>query len=353
MERNTCLREIMTGILVFLLVFLSAAATRTYAAEQISKTGNSGTSGQNDTDSEKEKGFNLGKQIDKTHKKISEYIFNSAEWLDSFFGDHRFSAEDNRTRVKLRTSAFTDSKDGFDIGAGASFRLVLPNLEKRWHIVVSGSSADDDFRETKNSTGDVRKDFVKAEENDFSLALQYFIKTTSRNNIRIESGIRWRDNEPVLFAGPRYRWYKQISDPWALRFTQQFRWYTDEGWYIRSAFDMERPVSEKFFFRSSAEGVWQEEEEGYSYSFGLSLYHTLSPGRVLEYQIGNNYETRPVHVLDEVSIRVRYRQRLWRDWLRLEISPQVTLPREEDYEIVPGIFVQLEVEFGKYLSPEL
>ncbi len=293
------------------------------------------------------KRLNLQKEIDEVHETISDYILSTARWLDSFFSDKRFEAEENRTRVKVRMSSFYDSNDGADFGGGASLRLVLPHLKNRWHVVFSGTSADEDYEDTKESAKDARRDFVRADEKNFTLALQYFVKAGARRNVKIESGLRWRENEPVFFAGPRYRWYKQISDPWAVRFTQRLRWYTDEGWYVKSIFDVERPVSEKFFFRATADGKWEEEEEGYGYTFGLRLYQALSPGKALEYEVSSNFETRPVNVLDEANLRIRYRQRIWRDWLTLEIAPQISFPRDEDYEITPGILMQVEADFGQ------
>ncbi|MEE4357292.1 MAG: hypothetical protein V2I97_12570 [Desulfococcaceae bacterium] len=328
----------ITGIVY---LFLSIAVYPAYAAAE------AGSRPEIREESEENGFFDLEEHIDETHEIISDYILSSAQWLDSFFEDKRFVSEENRTRLKVRISAFSDTQDGFDIGGGASLRLVLPKLKKRWNIVVSGSSADEDYEDTKESSGNARKDFVKDDDNHFTIALQYFAKTTERNNIKIESGLRWRDNMPVFFAGPRFRWYKQISGSWALRFTQRFRWYTDEGFYIKSIFDAERPLGDKFFFRSSAEGKWEEGEEGYEYSFGLGLYHAIGTGRALEYQLSTNFETRPVSVLDEAGIRIRYRQKIWRKWLTLEISPQISFPREENYDIVPGILLQLEAVFGK------
>jgi hypothetical protein len=45
---------------------------------------------------------------------------------------------------------------------------------------------------------------------------------------------------------------------------------------------------------------------------------------------------------------VRYRQRILRDWLFYEIIPQVSFPRERDFEATPGILLRLEMLFGHY-----
>jgi len=53
-------------------------------------------------------------------------------------------------------------------------------------------------------------------------------------------------------------------------------------------------------------------------------------------------------VLDVSIFQVRYRQRFWRDWLFFEVAPQISWPRERDYEFVSGILLRFEMYFGKY-----
>jgi hypothetical protein len=49
-------------------------------------------------------------------------------------------------------------------------------------------------------------------------------------------------------------------------------------------------------------------------------------------------------------LSVRFRQRIWRDWLYYEVGPQLVFPREENFDATPGIFLRLEMLFGHYLK---
>jgi hypothetical protein len=69
---------------------------------------------------------------------------------------------------------------------------------------------------------------------------------------------------------------------------------------------------------------------------------------VLVYSWANSFVTHPSHRLEAVTLSVRYRQRLWRDWLYYEVVPQLSFPREENFDITPGINLRLEMLFGHY-----
>ncbi|MEJ2058740.1 MAG: hypothetical protein P8X39_12985 [Desulfofustis sp.] len=47
-----------------------------------------------------------------------------------------------------------------------------------------------------------------------------------------------------------------------------------------------------------------------------------------------------------MQLKLRYRQRFYRDWLVLEVAPQVTFPSDHDHEMNPGLIVKFEADFG-------
>ncbi len=151
----------------------------------------------------------------------------------------------------------------------------------------------------------------------------------------------------VGFAGPRHRIIWGF-DPWDLRMENRARWFTDDGWDYRLRFDLERPLPRRLFFRFRPELSWYESKSGVYYSAQASLFQQLSKNRVLEYQANAYFETDPSHQLRESNVRLRYRQRIWREWLTLEIAPQVAWYEKDDYDTTPGILVRLEGWFGRW-----
>lgn len=307
-----------------------------------------GESGEDESDGEGEQESEEEPVIDVAHKKISSGVLATARWLDSFFADPRIEDEISETRVKVRFSVFAEEGDDVEYNVRANLRLDLPILKERFQLLIAGDPEEDEeaFRAISGRQGE-RPDLISRDD-DVSASLRYFLVDTLQRNISLRSGIRWRDSMPTLFLEPRYRRTVPL-DSWLFRFTQRVIGYTDGRTGIRTSFDLERKLTEKFFFRSSADGEWASDEDGYFYSAGVSLFQSFSARRVMIYGLGASFQTRPHNRLEEIALSVRYRQRILRDWLFYEIIPQVSFPREErDFEATPGILLRLEMLFGHY-----
>ena len=284
--------------------------------------------------------------IDRVHGAISTGILATAEWLDSFFDDPRFAAEENRTRVKLGADYFLERGSGPDFNVPVSARLRLPQLENKARLVVVGTP-DQDVEGRTPTEGTAASRLPGTQDNAVTAAVDYFFWQTDRHNFATRVGVRFREGVPETFVQPRYRYLLPL-DPWALRFTQEFRWWTEFGWEETTTLDLERPIGEGLFFRATAQGAWSEQEDGYFYSLSFVLRQPLSPRRVLQYEWINSFQTHPAHQLQEVLAVVRYRQRFWRDWMFYEVAPQASFRRERDFDVAPGILFRLEMFFGWY-----
>lgn len=284
--------------------------------------------------------------VDVVHRTISTGILSTAEWLDSFFDDPRFRAEENRTRVKIGLDSFLERDSKPDFSAPVSAQLRLPKLQEKARLVVIGSPKNELDNE-RTTTGTATSRLPAAQDNAVTTALDYFFYDSERHNFGTRVGVRFREGEPETFVQPRYRYLLPLNS-WTMRFTQNFRWWTEFGWESATALDFERPIGETLFFRTTAEGAWSEQEPGYFYSLSFVLRQPLSPRRVVQYEWVNSYTTHPENQLEEVRLTVRYRQKIWRDWMFYEIAPQVSYRRERDFDFMPGILLRLEMIFGRY-----
>ncbi len=282
-------------------------------------------------------------KIDKVHKRMSRRILATANWLDSFFGDELFEAEENRSRVRVRLDSFTEDGEDTDLDVNFNLKIALPQAENRLYLVIAGDEDDD-------LTVDDTLDNViegKAEDSDLTTSFMYFFKSTVQENISMRVHFLFRDDRFVSILEPRYRYLMNI-DPWSVRFTQRARYHTDKGWDERTSIDFERQLQNKYFFRTTLQGEWFEEKDGFFYALGFSLFHPLDIDRALQYEWINAFQTKPSNNMDVSIFKIRYRQRFWRDWLFFEVTPQISIPRERDYELVSGILFRLEAYLGKY-----
>ncbi|MGB5985237.1 MAG: hypothetical protein WBG37_08015 [Desulfobacterales bacterium] len=278
--------------------------------------------------------------IDQAQEKVSTVLLNSAQWLDSFFRSDTYEDESNATRLKIKLDTFSEQDEDVEFDVRFDLRISLPATENRLNLIL-GNNPDDD------PDADTPREELSESDDDVKAALEYFFFDSDRQNLKLTGGVRWRDSNVVGFVGPRHRILWGL-DGWDLRMENRVRWFTDDGWDYRLRFDFERPVGQTLFFRLRPELNWYESEDGLYYNARAFLFHPLSKNRALEYQINNYFETEPSHQLKESNVKVRYRQRIWREWLTLEIAPQVAWYEEDDYDTTLGILVRLEGWFGRW-----
>jgi len=274
--------------------------------------------------------------VDRVQRSISENINSAAQWIDSFFDDDRFIAEDATTKVRLSESVFLEHGDSPEYKTKVSLSIKIPKTKKKLRVFVA--SEDD-----TNKTPDALFNRVEDSEETSAAGVQYFAKASKKRNLSLTTGIKLDSTE--FFIGPRYRRTFKF-DTWQLRFTQRVRWLSRKGWEATTRFDYERLLGEKLFFRHTVEGRWRDEDEGYQYEIRPSLVQQLRSKKPIEYQWNNLFKTSPNHRLDSSVLLVRYRRNLKRKWLFYEINPQIAMRNDEDFEPKAGITFQLEVVFG-------
>jgi hypothetical protein len=290
--------------------------------------------------------------IDFLHAELSRELQETATQLDSFFGDDRAVLEENRSYVRLRYGVFQEEAADTLFKPTVDLRLVLPQLEKKTHLVFSAEPATPTAGvptpvttpgEETPATG---QGAAAPDERNLSTALLYFIRSVPRESIMVRTGVQLSQGKPVLFASPRYRSLVPLGT-WDFRLTQEALYRTDTGWQTTTRFDFERKLPLDLFFRTSIDGSWFANTTGYFYGLSFSLRQVINPASALDYEWINSYRTRPSYELTEVAFRIRYRRSFWREWLFFELAPQLRYPRDRDFDDTPGIQFKLEMFFGK------
>jgi hypothetical protein len=283
--------------------------------------------------------------LDTLQAGITKNILQSSQWLDSFFYDPRYAAEENETRAVVRYESFIENHAHWTFKTKVKFVLILPQLKNKVNIIVAGDPDEDS--PSKPGQGLLTSPTpVGNTDRDTTAALGYLFRSDERRNISAKVGIRYRNGHIVSFIRPHYRRLYHLEG-WDLRFTQEFPYWTDTKWSSSTTVDLERPLGDTFFFRASLNGSWYEKLPGYYYGLVFSLSQPLSTTSALSYDLGASFQTGAHDVLQTVVAATRYRQRFWRDWMYFDIAPQVRFPRDRRFNPVPGILFGLELQFGQ------
>jgi len=275
-------------------------------------------------------------RLDSGMERFDSQVQRASLWVDSFFADPEYEAEEAYSQIRLRPEYYYRKEQGSKFKMRFRARLNLPNLGRRVSLVAG---ADEDGGEFDDSVDDSADDGI--------IGLQFFMKESTRWNTSISVGMKF--NDFAFFVGPRFRYTGELGKKSSYRFTQTVRWQTNQYWQINSRLDLNRAISERFYFRQTFDGRWRgEDAKEQGYRTRISSYLTQRLGQItgLQYEFSTIFHTKPDTHVDEYRVAFRFRRQTNRQWLYYEIVPQFSFEDEFDYKFNPGIRLRLEFFFG-------
>lgn len=280
-------------------------------------------------------------KLDAFQEKSSALVLSAADWVDSFFDDPRYLSEENRTRARIKLGLGYSEYYELETYAAIDLRLNLPRLENKANIFLRLND-DSDF-DAASSPIPNTEGGRKNEGEKVTAGVQYFLAMGEKYNVSTEFGVSLN----YIYGGLRYRHLHPLfNDDWSGRFTNRLRYYSDEGWENKASYDIERYLGERFFFRTIFTALLSERNDGIPFSAVARLYQVFDIDRALLYDVGSYFNTEPELEVTDIQLKLRYRQRFYRDWLVLEIAPQITFPKDYDHAFNPGIITKFEFDFG-------
>ncbi len=176
--------------------------------------------------------------------------------------------------------------------------------------------------------------------------LTYFFSDRMRRQLSLSTGLRFRP-EPSPKVGLRGRFRKSF-DIWHANFSQHVFWSEKDGFGEKTEFTLDRPYGEIHLVRFHSSLVWSELSHGVDWGQIASLYTTFSPRHSAIIRLGARGYSHPSWISDQYHVRAAYRQRVYRDWIFLEIEPGLDFFHEDDFDMIPLINIKLEIVIGSF-----
>jgi hypothetical protein len=295
-------------------------------------------------------------EVEASYMAVSRSVEAAARRIDTFFGGERAYAEATGTYFRIGGASIL--RDDGTIGFEHRFRLYLdlPHTRKRYRFLIE-SNPEEDVSEVSTgedrSAGESRRlaSSVADERPNYSAALRFVLAETQRWSLNFDTGIR--AEIPVNpFAKARARRTIPL-DSWILRLTERVFWFNEEGFGESSRLDFDHSVAPGLLFRSTSEAVWRDRKGEFELSQNLFLFQQLSLRRALAYRLGVVGETDPCVRATEYGASIAYRQKIYKEWLYFQGTPELLFPREEDFRPKPRLTFLLEAIIGeRYVEKE-
>jgi hypothetical protein len=296
--------------------------------------------------------------LDRGHSQVYQSVCGTVAWFDGFFGDKNYDAASRRTFGRVSLSGFWDQYDGFDPTFRFRAKFALPALKNRTSLLVGRGDERDFIEEQGDGQSDsIPSNFNQVEDDSFLLGLGYQRGTGLKRGVSFSVGVKLRvPPEPYVKARFRRAW--QLSDSTLLRLNPILYWKSDEGIGSTLNLNIDHLLSDKFMVRWSGSGnISQDNEvEGVLWNNWLSLFQALTDRNAISYHAFVAGETKAEVELQNYGVEVRYRKRIARKWLFLELISSVTWPRyllEETRDMNIGIGAGFEMYFGPVPDAQL
>ena len=286
--------------------------------------------------------------LDKSQVQVYQTVCGTVAWFDGFFGNQRFDAASKETTGRISVSGFWDQYDGFDPRFRFRVRLALPALNDRTNLLIGRGDEREMIEGQKQTPSDsIPSNFNNVEDDSFMLGLGYQKGNGLKRGFDFTVGIRSLD--PFVRARFRRAW--ELSESTLLRLTPVVYWKWDEKFGATLSGNIDHLLTDRLMLRWSGSGnVSQDDEiDGVAWNSWLSLFQALADRKAMSYHAFVIGETKDEIQKQNFGFEVRYRRRILRKWLFLDLVSSVSWPRyllEEERDINFGIGAGFEMYFG-------
>jgi hypothetical protein len=296
-------------------------------------------------------GIKQGNFIDTAQGAASTRIASLARWVDSFFDDPEYAAEEASARASISQSAtfYRDPAAAYRTSIRAS--IVLPNLSNRLRLAFEGNDelyAEEPVGDTVPNLPESTRESV----DDPSLRLHYTLLQRYETDLRMTGGFRLEDSS--VYAGPRFKFRTRLGADWNAAFIQRLLWYTTETRRSKTELRLNRLAGTRNLFRQTFRTDWYKERDENNvlrHTITTSLAQPLKKTAAFRYTWSSVYFAQPESGWAYTTASISYRRSAWRDWIMVEAAPFVRWERRYDWEPNAGITFSISAIFEEKRPP--
>ncbi|MDP5293082.1 hypothetical protein Q9290_12415 [Oceanimonas sp. CHS3-5] len=290
-------------------------------------------------------------KITPMHDRVTNWLDNNARNIDNFFGTDDSLTMENGSYMRFSQEFSWHERDRYDWDTALRVKLDLPTTKERLRILI-----ESDPEETQGTLAEQGANTARSNNNfrteDFLLGLRRLSDRDKREHWRFDAGAGIKVKLPldpyVRFTGER-QW--QLNDgPWVLDSWSRASWFNEEGYSVRSRWDLGRPLSDIYHLRFITNVQWQEEVDTLEYSEGIELNQLLGTRSAIRYAAVAVGRSASDPRLYDYYLLSQYRRNLHREILFVDFIPEVHFPREQNYDAEFGVTLRFELLFRADLS---
>ncbi len=286
--------------------------------------------------------------IDQTEAYLANSVHDFGRYLDhSLAKQEDEEALTNLSYLRLKLKSGYTHRGYFDADESVALRIDLPHLKKNWGLILETDLNDHDSLENKQRG--------LPDQN----AKRGLDGTIGGVRLLNEQWRHWRTDLdfgvkiklPVdPFAKVKLRRVEPLSADWIVQFKQELFYYhsigggalTELNFYYSDNADLSEIV------KASSSAQYLYNKDNWEVLFQLQYFDRINDKHLMEYSSGVTIEPNKNDEISNAWISAAWKQKIYKNWLYLYITPQVNAPREFNHKLNPGILMELEIFFSKH-----
>jgi hypothetical protein len=292
--------------------------------------------------------------IDSSRDYVADKFVGFANYIDEFFGNDRSFQESNKSVLQFDLGQIFERGGRSNIALTYKAKFHLPGLQdrlyqyqKKLHVLLE-SNPDKNQNLTGGPVQPGKTSLFRevSSPDTYGAALRFENEDDSPWRFSADGGLKLDNISIRPFLRSRVSLGMQAGSM-QLKLAESLFWFDSTGVGESTQLDADHPFSDTLMFRSSTGATWLLNTENFDLRQDFSLYQTLTGHSSLLYQTSAIGVSKPQTQVSEYVALLLYRQRIHRDWMFFEISPQLHYPRVADFQPNAQLILRLEVLFSK------
>ncbi len=286
--------------------------------------------------------------MDAPRDYIARQFVDLVTGVDSFFGNDRNYQESNDSVLMLDMTRVMGYTGEHRFVFQGKAKIHLPRAEKSLHLLIE-SDPDKNSANASNQVQVGQPTATTTAPSSYGFGLRHELKSDDdRWHLGTDGGLKAAGLNTSLFLRARGS-YGIPLDSWRMKVAESVFWFNSTGVGETTQLDFERPISDPMLFRATTSATWLNNRQSFDLRQDFSLYQTVDDRTAMLYQasvIGVSDASAQAHATDYVLLML-YRHRLHREWMFLEISPQLHFPLQRNFVPSGMLSIKLEILFDR------
>ncbi|WP_369602531.1 hypothetical protein AAIA72_06140 [Hahella sp. SMD15-11] len=264
--------------------------------------------------------------------------------IDGFLANRDSKDAPNHSHLKLSWTSVWKKSEVIENTPKARFKLDLPLTNERFRLVIENEPTDETAASTKLRDSNLTDKERPGTRTEGRLS---FGELIHHWKWRGELGVKAEfppDPFVRIKAARKWNW---PHDGGETHFQSTLFYTHIEHLGFKNALTMDKPLKERWLGRSYTDASWDDDDHSWTFVQSFSAFFTWDERRLIENRVAWIGENKPSLRSTDYLYQFRYRQKLYQDWLFLQVVPEALWSRDKNWDLSPSLSVGLELVFSE------